>query len=101
MITDVEAVDFSNRKIRTVAEQMAVLYNKCKEVVAEWNATGMSAKLTNDSEPVVDGADSDGRHPIVGSDANNIINRCTEFITDYEATSNAKLNTVLKVARTD
>jgi hypothetical protein len=33
-----------------------------------------------------------------GTDANNIINRISELITDYEATNNAKLNTILAVA---
>jgi hypothetical protein len=45
----------------------------------------------------VDGAATDGRNVITGAKATSIITRAMEFITDYEAGSNAKLNTVVQV----
>jgi hypothetical protein len=45
----------------------------------------------------VDGSATDGRSPITGIAATNIVNRASEMIADFEAASNAKLNTVLQV----
>ena len=57
----------------------------------------MSTKFPNDASPVMDGAQTDGRPVITGAMVNNIVNRAQEIITDYEATSSAKLNTVAQV----
>lgn len=96
-ITDPQAVKFCNEKVRVMADTLTSNYWTCKAIVAEWNATSMSAKITNTADNVVDGSASDGRSPITGAMANNIINRATEVITDYEASVNAKLNTVEQV----
>ncbi len=98
MITDPQAIKFSNETIRPAADQLAQLYANARTVVDQWNALGISALFPNDSTVVVDGSATDGRHAITGQDATNIIVRLTEFVTDYEANANAKLNTVLKVS---
>lgn len=97
-ITDPAAVRFSNEKVRVAADKFAQAYYFAIEAINEWNATGMSSKITNTADPIIDGSAIDGRNPITGSDATNVITRLMENITDYEAASNAKLNTVIKVA---
>lgn len=105
-ITNPEAIAFSNTRIRPAADSLAKLYYRAKQVKQEWDANSMSSLITNTSDVIRDGASptddvgtgGDGRHVITGIDATAIITRLSEFITDYEASSNAKLNTVLAVA---
>ena len=96
-IIDPEAVRFSNEKIRVAADNLALSYYFAKQVVNEWFAVNMSAKITNTVDPIIDGSATDGRTVITGADATNLITRLTEQIADFEASGNAKLNTVLKV----
>ena len=96
-INDPAAVRFSNEKIRVAADQLTRYY-LFKEVVDEWFATGMSSLITNTSDVIEDGSATDGRNVITGIDATAIITRMMEVISDMEAASNAKLNTVNKVA---
>ena len=98
-ITDAEAIRFCNERVRMAANVMAQAYYFAKLVKQEWDANSMSSLITNSGDDeVVDGAQTDGRHVISGADATNVITRCAELITDMEASSNAKLNTLLGVA---
>jgi len=98
-ITDPQAVRFCNEKIRSAADNLAQAYNHANRVVNEWTSFGGVALIPNDAgEDVIDGSATDGRPPITGADVNNIINRLSERLTDYEAGGNAKLNTILRVA---
>jgi hypothetical protein len=67
-------------------------------VIAEWNALGGSGLIPNTKEPVIDGSEKDGRPPITGEMCNNVINRISEMVADYEDAGSAKRNTVLQVA---
>lgn len=98
-ITNPEAVAFCNSKVRVAADKLAQLYYTAKSVSQEWTANGLGDIIVySNSDLVVDGSASDGRHPISGIDVNNLITRLTEIVADMEASSNAKLNTVLAVA---
>lgn len=97
-IVNAEAVRFSNEKIRVAADKLSQAYYFAQQVSQEWTANSMGTLIPNTSDTIIDGAAQDGRHVIVGSDANNIINRCDELVADYEASGNAKLNTILGVA---
>ena len=97
-ITNVQAIQFCNEQIRPLANRMAQLYYDAKGVVDEWNANSLSAVIPNTSDVIVDGSATDGRPIITGAKATNIVTRAQEVIADYEASSNAKLNTVLQVA---
>jgi len=97
-ITNAEAVKFCNEKVRVAADKLAQAYHFAQQVTAEWTANNMASVLPNQADDVIDGSATDGRHPITGIDANNIINRLNELIADYEADSSAKLNTILGVA---
>jgi len=97
-IVDREAALFANETFRVAADKLAQAYYFAKQVSDEWVASSMGSKLTNTADGVRDGSAADGRHPITGIDANNIIDRLNELTADYEANANAKLNTILGVA---
>lgn len=96
-ITDPAAVKFCNEQARIMADCMAQNYYTAKVIVNNWNALGMSSLVTNDASVVVDGSATDGRNQVTGAKITSIITRAMEIIADYEASSNAKLNTVLQV----
>lgn len=96
--TNVTAIAFSNGKVRQMADSMAKLYFQCKDIVDIWNSQVMSSNIPNDSTVISDGSATDGRNPVTNAMITNIITRAQDIITDYEATSNAKLTTVLGVA---
>lgn len=97
-ITNPEATKFCNEKIRVMADILGQAYFSAKAIKAEWDANNMGALLPVSSDVVVDGAATDGRHVITGNDAQGIIARAGELITDLEANGGAKLNTILNVA---
>ena len=98
-ITDPEAVRFCNEKVRVAADKLAQAYHFAKQVTQEWTANNLGETIAYDnSDLVVDGSETDGRHPISGVDVNNLITRLNELQTDYEANANAKLNTILNIA---
>ena len=96
--TNPQAVTFANGKIRPHADLLARCYYACKQIVNAWNGQNVSAVIPNDSTLIADGSASDGRAQITNAQATAIITRATDFVTDYEATNNAKLNTVLAVS---
>lgn len=95
--TNAEAVKFSNEKVRVAANKLVNAYAFAKLVSAEWTANNMG-ELFPAGSVVVDGSETDGRHPVTGNDVTLIIVRLNELVADYEAESNAKLNTLLNVA---
>lgn len=92
-IIDPRAVNFSLGRIRPGAALLAEVYSEAKRTVNAWNALSMSTLIVNTIDPLVDGQAA----TITGAQATTIITRLQEFITDYEASGNAKLNTVLQV----
>lgn len=98
-ITSPEAVRFCNEKIRPIADVLAQAYYACRMLVDEWDSNSMNNLISNTNlDEIIDGARQDGRHVVTGSDARRIYDRALEFVTDYEATTRAKLKTVLEVA---
>lgn len=97
-ITSVQAIAFSDAYIRTQANKLGQLYWLAKETVGLWSALGMSSTIANTADVILDGADTDGRPIITGAKATAVINLLSAFITDYEASTNSKLNSVLQVA---
>lgn len=97
-ISNPEAVAFSNNMARKMADAMAQSYYSAKVIVNTWNGDSISAIIPNTSDLIVDGSAQDGRNPATGASVTNIITRAMEIVADYEANSNAKLNTVLAMA---
>ena len=91
-------IQFCNAYVRPYADWRAKDYFLAKRLVTAWNARGGAVAIPNTIAIVLDGAPDDGRNSIKGIDVNNIINRASEAVTDYEAAVNAKLNTILAVA---
>ena len=102
-ITNQEAVRFCNERVRVAANKLNAAYKFAKEVAAEWNANpDLATNIGYDNtDLVVDGSATDGRHPVSGVDVNNLVTRLTELSADYEAGGGAKLNTILAVATND
>jgi hypothetical protein len=97
-ITNLEAVRFCNERVRIAADKLAQIYFLAKSIVAEWYANDIGSLLPVDGGNVIDGSVTDGRHIITGNDATGLIVRLTELVADYEASNNAKLNTIMAVA---
>ena len=95
--TNAEAIKFSNEKVRVAANKLVDAYAFAKLVSADWTANNMG-ELFPAGSVVVDGSATDGRHPVTGNDVTLIIVRLNELVADYEADTNAKLNTLLNVA---
>ncbi len=66
--------------MRIAADRLALAYNYANVVVNEWFATSMSAKITNTSDTIIDGAAQDGRTPITGADATNVDDLKTSIV---------------------
>ena len=96
MITNPQAVAFCNIRVRALADQLAQAYYSCLALQNDWFAQGVGTVLTNTSDAVDDGAAMDGRAPITGAAAVNVITRAMEFVTEMNA--GGKLGTVLAVA---
>jgi hypothetical protein len=97
-VTDPEVIIFSNTRARVMADIRERDYNTAKRFKLEWDTRGLNAKIPNDATVIPDQAATDGRKIITGADLYNLYNRCTDIITDFEATSNAKLNQVVKIS---
>src|ERR1700676_4909397 len=97
-ISDPQAIAFVNQRVRPTADAMGVLYHTAKELVQEWNAFSESAKIPNDSSPILDGAPADGRNAITGLLATAIITEAMAVVAHYEASANAVLNVITQVA---
>lgn len=97
-IDNPEAVKFCNERVRIAADKLAQTYYLARAVLDEWYANNMGALIPVEGGDVLDGSATDGRHVITGNDATNLITRCSEICTDFEANNNAKLNTILAVA---
>lgn len=98
MITNPQAVSFSNEQIRPLADLMAQVYYASESIVNNWNATGMSSLITNTSDVIVDGSAVDGRNQITGINATNIIVQAMAILSMFQANSNGVLNVTLIVA---
>lgn len=93
-ITDASALAFVAGRVKPNADMLAAQYWAAKRTVSEWNARNLSSVIPNTSDVIVDGTSQQ----LTGIQATAIITRLMEIITDYEAASNAKLNTVLQAA---
>jgi hypothetical protein len=100
-ITNAEAVRFCNERVRVAANKLNAAYKFAKEVSAEWYANNMGTLFPSGEGPVVDGSATDGRHPVSADDVLLLVSRLSELVADYEASTNAKLNTILAVATND
>jgi len=71
------------------ARSLHVSYERSRFLIARWYAE-YSGTIPNDATEVAPG--------ITGAEITNVIVRCSELKADMEASTNAKLNTVLAVS---
>jgi len=72
--------NFNDDATRT-ARTLHLAYRRCKFLLDRWYG-GMNTEFPAETFPAI----------------NNLMNRVAELTADYEATSNAKLNTVMAVS---
>lgn len=97
--TNVQAVKVANEQIRPLADAMAQLYDRAKgigqlAVANNWNGT----LFATDADTLIDGAATDGRGIVTNGQLKIILSLAAAFVTDFETSSNLKLNQTLQVA---
>ena len=101
-VADTNAINYSNTRIRALADRLAQAYNLAQAIIQEGTAKGIIAGATpsipNDATLISDGAVQDGRTQIAGADVYATVAIAQQIITNFQATSNVKLNQILKVA---
>lgn len=97
-ITNPQAVNFCNEKVRPVADRYAQLYWYSKIFLTEWAANNFDAIIPNTSEAIADNADLDGRGVITGAMVRGLKANLQLLVNDLEATSGAKLNGLTQIA---
>lgn len=95
--TNAQAIAFDNTIARPYANEGYLLYLSAKNIVNQWNAQSVSSVIPNDSTVISDGAATDGRPTATNAQVTAMVTRAQEVITDLEANSNAKLNTLLAI----
>jgi hypothetical protein len=93
-MTTPKASTFANRA-RAVATRLEIAYRDSIRLSQDWYANAHSEGIPFNTDPLDDG---NLAMPITNMDVYGIINRCDELIADYEASNNAKLNTILKLS---
>jgi len=97
-IVNASAINFSNGRIRPIADSLARLYKQLKTVVDEWNGKGMAAYFTADASNVIDGSLIDGRTVIQGQDVQALIAMLQGLVTSIEANNNVAINLIAKIS---
>jgi len=99
-IDNPQAVRFCNEQVRILADTLLSAYRTAQAVREFYYAHPELGTLfqQNGNELVEDGSATDGRPRMTGNDVLTLITRADELVADYQATSNAKLNTVLRAA---
>ena len=88
--TDPEAVRVANEEIRTMADALMQLYNRCKAFQTQGIAQGWMALFPADTQEIVDGSAIDGRQPITNQNARDIVLQASTYIIDMEASTNER-----------
>lgn len=97
-ITNPQIIAFTDKRVRVAADELVQLFYVSKQIVDQWNALNGAVAIPNDASMIIDGAAADGRPVATGAAVHLVINRLTEFVNEYSANSNAKLNTVIALA---
>jgi hypothetical protein len=72
MITDPQAIRFSNDTLRTFADAYVGAYQRAKEIQIRWAS---------------EGAHVDGRTVVTGADANDIVDAANQLVASLDANS--------------
>lgn len=97
-ISNPQAVRFVNEVVRPLANHWVSLYESVRRAKADWDTHGLSALIPNTPDLFADGSDVDGRPPVTAAFVRSLLDRMFELQTDLEATGNAKLDTIRRIA---
>ncbi len=101
VVDDVEAIRFSNEKIRPLCDQMVRSYRLMKTIAQMWTAKDLARLFPAEGLPIADGSigpSPDGRTPITSADVRNVIAFCLRVNGAIELGDGTILNQLLKVA---
>lgn len=96
--TNPQAVAVANEKLRPLADRLGQLYYYMKIAQNEYNAENWLSLFPNDADTIADGSATDGRTIITNTDVRNFMTHVGTLITSFEASTNAMLNNVIKIA---
>ena len=88
-----KAIAFA-QNTRIAATYAEFWYRYAKRLSQTWFAGNYEADIPNNATII----DDDGKKPLTGADIQSIVTRSLEFVADYEAAGNAKLNGVLRAS---
>jgi hypothetical protein len=94
--SNIQAITFSNTKIRPFADLLYTAYLSAKSLLSQWNAQAVSTALPNDANTLADGAATDGRAPITDAQATNIVTRAQDLVNWMEGSTSIARATELK-----
>jgi hypothetical protein len=72
MITDPQAIRFSNEVIRPLSEEVRALVAKIGAAQTTW-FSGLNAEFPNDATPLDDGREDEGVSRLTGADINSVM----------------------------
>jgi hypothetical protein len=102
MITNKQAVEFTNLQVRVFAHVALSAYKTAKELIANYDGKaqdGLGQTFTSAMAEVVDdGADKDGRPIATGNDVLTVIQEANQLIADMEGSNFARLRKLQTVA---
>lgn len=98
MITDPQAVKFSNDSLRTFADSYVGAYQRAKAIQVRWASEGLAAKLPDTPDEIDDGAHTDGRTIVTSADANDMIAAADQLVALMESDAMALLMKISKYA---
>ena len=95
--TNQDVIDYVNQVLRPFADKYAAMYYEALEVVDRF--TNVDASIPADSDPIADGAASDGRIEVTNNNARSLVSGIqSDIIAVLQANTDAKLNFVNKFA---
>ena len=99
-INNPHAVRFCNEQVRVLADTLLSAFRTAQAVRDYYYAHPELGSLfyANQADAVEDGSATDGRPVLTGNDVLLMITRADELVSDLTASSNAKLNALLRVA---
>jgi hypothetical protein len=90
-ITEAAAQEFVRNEVKEYAQKAIELYYLGKELSQQWFGRNVGSIVGVDWPCPI------ANQNLTGNDVLNVVNRVTEYVTDLEAGSNAKLNTLIQM----
>lgn len=96
--TNPQAVNISDTKIRPLADALAQVYHQAKLIGELSTAQNWNSIIPNDSTVMGDSAATDGRPIVTNGQLQVVLSHAAALVTDFQASTNLKLNQILSVA---